>query len=466
MGNSKLRSRDFKSIGYLDNHIKSLAVEILSKHFKHNTRDEKLAILQEVMNAPEAYAKDPVWFSLAKKILPPPVTVYSEIELLDIAREYKVYGKKYIDPNAVQQMEAALHLPVAVRGALMPDAHQGYGLPIGGVFATSNAVIPYAVGMDIGCRMSLSVFDANASFLKQYQHQIKVAMKQHTHFGIEGALEVKQDHEVMDREEFSMLPLLKQLQGKAWRQLGSSGSGNHFVEFGFLELGEENPFTLKPGSYLSLLTHSGSRGLGAAIAQHYTQVAMQKCKLPKHLKSMAWMDLSTQEGQEYWMAMNLAGDYAKACHERIHANLAKELGLNLIGRVENHHNFAWKETINGEELIVHRKGATPAAKGQLGIIPGSMASPGYLVSGNGVEASLNSASHGAGRQLSRSRAKESGTMHQLKKQIESQGIVLMGGSVEEAPHAYKDITEVIAAQKELVEIKGVFHPKIVRMNKE
>jgi tRNA-splicing ligase RtcB len=165
--------------------------------------------------------------------------------------------------------------------------------------------------------------------------------------------------------------------------------------------------------------------------------------------------------------MNLAGDYAKACHDRIHANLLKALGLEALAVVENHHNFAWKERLtDGREVVVHRKGATPAHAGELGIIPGSMTTPAYLVEGKGGDRTLHSASHGAGRAMSRKRAKESMTVSGLRKMLSDAGVTLIGGSVEENPLAYKDIERVMDAQDELVTVWGRFLPKIVRMNKE
>ena len=165
--------------------------------------------------------------------------------------------------------------------------------------------------------------------------------------------------------------------------------------------------------------------------------------------------------------MTLAGDYAKACHERIHANLLKALGLKALHVVENHHNFAWKDKLaDGKEVIVHGKGATPAHVGELGIIPGSMTTPAYLVAGRGVEAALNSASHGAGRAMSRQKAKDSMTVSAMKKMLTNAGVTLIGGTVEENPLAYKDIEQVMAGQQALVDIQGKFFPRIVRMNKE
>ena len=284
---------------------------------------------------------------------------------------------------------------------------------------------------------------------------------------MDGGLPFAQEHEIIDREEFNLTPLLKNLRGKAIRQLGTSGGGNHFVEFGELHLQEQNILGLPEGHYVALLSHSGSRGFGASIAQYYSQIARDICKLPREAQHFAWLDLNTEEGQEYWMSMNLAGDYARACHERIHLNLAKALGLKPLANVNNHHNFAWKEEIiPGRMSIVHRKGATPAQKGQAGLIPGSMATPGYLVCGKGVEESLCSASHGAGRAMSRQKAKESFTQSALKKMLSQADVTLIGGSIEEIPLAYKDIDRVMYTQETLVEVQGRFMPRIVRMNKE
>ena len=162
--------------------------------------------------------------------------------------------------------------------------------------------------------------------------------------------------------------------------------------------------------------------------------------------------------------MNLAGDYASACHHVIHEKIAKQLGREPLKMVENHHNFAWKETWEGKEVIVHRKGATPAGKDVLGIIPGSMTAPGFIVKGKGENASVNSASHGAGRKMSRTTALNSITAKQLKEDLEKHDVKLIGGGLDEAPFAYKDINIVMNAQKHLVETLGTFTPKIVKMD--
>ena len=192
-------------------------------------------------------------------------------------------------------------------------------------------------------------------------------------------------------------------------------------------------------------------------------MAKKVCKLPQEAKNLAYFDLNSTEGQEYWLAMNLAGDYASACHEIIHQKMAKALGATILASVENHHNFAWKEHWNGEEVIVHRKGATPASKDVMGIIPGSMTAPGFLVRGKGDSDAIQSASHGAGRQLSRTQAKKQLTKSDLKTILKDHNVTLIGAGLDEAPMAYKDIHQVMEAQKDLVDVVATFTPKMVRM---
>ncbi|NCU03548.1 MAG: RtcB family protein, partial [Chitinophagaceae bacterium] len=376
-----------------------------------------------------------------------------------------VFGSEHIEQSAMHQMYTAAKLPVAVAGALMPDAHHGYGLPIGGVLATENAVIPYGVGVDIGCRMCLSIYDIDPKELVQKESFFARELGEATLFGSGAQFQRSENHEVMDNELFFQLPLLKGLHTRAWKQLGSSGSGNHFVEFGVVEVAEKDEVLgVAPGKYLGLLSHSGSRALGANIANHYTKIAISKRRLPQDAKNLAWLNLDEEEGMEYWLAMNLAGDYASACHHVIHNKIAKQLGRRPMKMVENHHNFAWKEKWEGKDVIVHRKGATPAGKDVLGIIPGSMTATGYIVKGKGESASVNSASHGAGRLMSRSRAMQSITHNALKDELKKHGVKLIGGGLDEAPFAYKDIELVMQSQQSLVDVVGKFTPKIVKMD--
>jgi tRNA-splicing ligase RtcB len=429
--------------------------------------EEILALLKKVKDYPENFLDDEVMEELATAMIEEAKAPKDNtIPLLEQSGRYSIYGAEHIEDGAKAQMAIAMKLPVTVAGALMPDAHQGYGLPIGGVLATRNAVIPYGVGVDIGCRMALSVFDITETHFAENEAKYKRELIAHTKFGAGNAFHGKDkaDHEVLDRNEFNLVPFIKHLHDKAYAQLGSSGGGNHFVEWGIIEFAErDEALNMDKGRYLALLTHSGSRGFGATIAGHYTRLAKEICKLPKEAANLAYLDLQSAAGQEYWMAMNLAGDYASACHEIIHQKLAKAIGGNVVAKIENHHNFAWKETWNGEEVIVHRKGATPAGKGVMGIIPGSMTAPGFLVRGKGEALSINSASHGAGRQMSRTKAIENISAQAMKAILKEHQVTLIGGGRDEAPMAYKDIHMVMAGQKELVDIVATFSPRMVRM---
>jgi tRNA-splicing ligase RtcB len=393
-----------------------------------------------------------------------------------------------LDPKSLEQMHNACSLPVSVAAALMPDAHVGYGVPIGGVLATRGAVIPYAVGVDIACRMKLSVFDLPAAALdkKHERERLIDAIESQTRFGVGAEFRGRErrEHAVLEADWDAHF-LTRDLRDKAWAQLGTSGSGNHFVEFGLLTVTEDAPrhvdqhsvggsharWDLAPGVYLALLSHSGSRGTGAAICNHFSKLARNlHPDLPKEQSHLAWLDMASQAGQEYWAAMNLMGEYAAANHACIHKTIAQHLGAQVIADVENHHNFAWKEThvINGhpEEVYVHRKGATPAGQGVMGVIPGTMASPGYVVIGKGSPASLNSSSHGAGRALSRTKAREKFRFGSVRGALRELGITLLSAGADEAPGAYKDIHQVMAAQQDLVSVVARFDPKLVKMAPE
>jgi tRNA-splicing ligase RtcB len=465
MAKLKLRGKDIRALGYPEGPVISIAMNIMEKEYKFEKEEVVMNLLKAILAAPVEYANDAVLGLIAQQLLPKQSPEGTEVSLNQTGITFSVFGGHNIEPTAMNQMYQAAKLPVAVAGALMPDAHAGYGLPIGGVLATENAVIPYGVGVDIGCRMCLSVFDINPKELVQKEQYFTRELQEATLFGGGRQFERTTPHEVLDRPEFAEIEVLKALQGRAARQLGSSGSGNHFVEWGVVEIDKADPVLgLAPGNYLGLLSHSGSRALGANIANHYTRVAKQKRRLPGEANNLAWLGLDEQEGIEYWLAMNLAGDYASACHHVIHAKLATQLGRKPIGRVENHHNFAWKEIVDGRECIVHRKGATPAGKDVLGIIPGSMTAPGYIVKGLGETASLASAAHGAGRKMSRTAAMKSISHELLKETLTKHGVKLLGGGLDEAPQAYKDIGEVMQSQQQLVDIVGRFTPKIVRMD--
>ena len=464
MAKLKIRGKDLRKMGYPQGPAIGKAINAIHQHFKREKKEKVLSILQEVLDNQENFAGHEIFGKVVEALQPKTKDKPAKIPLNDEALTYKAYGLEGIESGAVFQMDIASRLPIAKKAALMPDAHHGYGLPIGGVLATEKAVIPYGVGMDIGCRMCLSFYDIAPEYLEKNRSKLADILVDNTAFGI-GEQQKKADDPILERDEFKEIKVIKDLKGKAWKQLGSSGSGNHFVEFGIVTIEEGVSDFGVAGQYLAVLSHSGSRGLGANIARHYTKLAMEKCPLPKDAKHLAWLDLDSEEGQEYWLAMNLAGDYASACHHNIHERISKALGENPITTVENHHNFAWKETLeDGTEVIVHRKGATPAGKGVLGVIPGSMIHPGFIVKGKGSVTAINSASHGAGRLMSRKRAKNSITRYELNKILKSHQVDLIGGGLDEAPIAYKNINEVMAFQKDLVEVLGTFLPKIVRMD--
>jgi tRNA-splicing ligase RtcB (3'-phosphate/5'-hydroxy nucleic acid ligase) len=456
-----LTGNDLKKIGFAEGKALGLALEIFEQQYSDLDSDGKLSLLKRVLEYPSDYLKDPKLSTIAKELLKP---VDDTIQLNIEGKPYQIYGAEAIEQGALSQMEIAMKLPVTIAGALMPDAHQGYGLPIGGVLATQNAVIPYGVGVDIGCRMCMTLYDLPITALDDRKEDFKKMLVNNTKFG-QATFKKPKDHEIFERKEFSELSIVRELKDRAWQQIGSSGGGNHFVEFGIVEiLNPINEFNIVPGKYIAVLSHSGSRGLGANIARHYTKIAMDTCKLPQPAKHLAWLDLSSEAGQEYWLAMNLAGDYASACHHQIHERMAIGLRETPLAMIENHHNFAWKEKdAFGNEIIVHRKGATPAGTGVLGIIPGSMATPGFIVRGKGHAVSINSASHGAGRTMSRTKAKQTILQGHVNKFLKQAGVELIGSGLDEAPMAYKDIHQVMNYQKDLVEILGSFMPKIVRM---
>jgi tRNA-splicing ligase RtcB len=454
-----VNGRDVTALGYREGPIVGLALRVAKRAIKRMPRNEVDDALRGILANPEHYASDPLWGELAAAIIEERDRPYW------VEREhpapYRVWGEG-LEQGALDQMNAAARLPVAVQGALMPDAHQGYGLPIGGVLATENAVIPYAVGVDIACRMKLSVFDVPASDMKRLNDKLINALRRETLFGAGAGFKRQLHHNVLD-EDWNITPITKRVFDKARYQLGTSGSGNHFVEFGTVTIAKPD-LGLEPGEYLALLSHSGSRGAGAQVADHYSRLARDlHPELPPELKYLAWLDMDSEPGQEYFAAMNLMGNYAAANHAMIHQKIAKNLGAKVVAGVENHHNFAWRERHGGRDVIVHRKGATPAAPGVMGVIPGSMASPGFVVRGRGVAESLESASHGAGRRMSRKAATQQYRWNQVKPLLEPAGVQLLSAGIDENPYAYKDINEVMAQQRDLVDVVARFDPKIVRM---
>lgn len=469
----KISGRDLMAEGWQPGPAMGAALEIAQILLADNLeRSEVLTRLRRIRQVPADYEQNPLYGPLARQLLQLESEAASRPVIRAAPIPYHVWGDDF-EPETLRQLTNAAHLPIAQAAALMPDGHPGYGLPIGGIVGAENSVIPYGVGVDIACRMRLTIFNESPDILRATGDRLRKALLFNTRFGIgdrdgEWAPRERRDHPLLDDPRWAELPLLRHLHDKAVRQMGTSGTSNHFAEWAALTALEDIPrLGLSAGdARLCFVTHSGSRGMGATIAQEYTRIAKAAHpELPKQYQELAWLDLETEAGQEYWLAMNLAGDFASACHQTIHQTVAAAAGLEAAGFVENHHNFAWEEEHQGRKLIVHRKGATPAGKDVLGIVPGTMADPGYLVIGLGNEAALNSSSHGAGRPRSRSASKQLITRHQRDAYLKERGVELLNpeAGVDEAPQAYKNPAEVMAQQVDLVRPIATFMPRMVMM---
>lgn len=387
-------------------------------------------------------------------------------------KKVSIYGEigRDIDPEAYSQLEKACELPVAISGSLLPDAHVGYALPVGGVAALDNAVSPAFVGFDIACRMKMSILDIEPEPFEEARDSMADILDGVTSFGL-GAdfADGKRDHAVMEDPRWDDVDKAKELKDKAAKQLGSSGSGNHFADLMTGEILKEKEWLPlgKGDRFVALITHSGSRGTGFQIASHFKDIAEKETqKNHKGIsKNYAWLSLDHDTGRKYWTAMQLMGDYASAHHELIHKHFAKEAGLRIVDGYENHHNFAWeKKGEDGRRMIIHRKGATPAEKGVAGIIPGSMGTPSYLVEGLGNRESLWSSSHGAGRVSSRTQAKKNHDEGAYRQFLRENDIKTIGVARDETYQCYKDIGRVMNLQEgELVESVAVMNPRVVVM---
>ncbi len=472
-----MNRRELRKLGVPDEGIPSAMRLCASLASQGHRRAEIRRVITRILHEPDAFIDDSDAGEFASQLAAAPGD-------RDARTPLHVWGRvgEDFESESLEQMRRACALPISVAAAMMPDAHVGYGLPIGGVLGTRGCIIPYAVGVDIACRMRLSVFDLPADTLDDEtgRDRLRDALERQTRFGIGAAFGSPREHEVLD-DDWTVSPVTKRFFDKARSQLGTSGSGNHFVEFGILTIDDEHvqvrlclapdALPLEPGTYLALMSHSGSRGVGARVCQHYSRLAMERHpELRGPLRHLAWLDLHSHEGQEYWQAMQLMGRYASANHAVIHESIARHLGVQPIATVENHHNFAWIEThdIGGEphKLIVHRKGATPAARGIPGVIPGSMASPAFVVVGLGNTASLASAAHGAGRIMSRSQARRSFRIADIRRRLARCGVEVLSAGSDEVPQVYKDIHKVMERQRDLVASIARFDPRIVKMAPE
>jgi tRNA-splicing ligase RtcB len=441
----------------------SSAVSCIRSAAADKSLEKPKTLIPKLVAVPEMYLSDPHYGLLAKSVIE-----FQRIDNPQTPIQYRQWGED-IDAASRQQIENACRLPISRAAALMPDAHSGYGLPIGGVLGCEEAVIPYGVGVDIACRMKMTVTDLPVDVIAENDpakcRNFDAALRKGTLFGTGVSWKRPYSHAVLD-EDWKVTAITREVRDRAVGQLGTSGSGNHFVEWGIITFPDAS-MGLAPGKYVALLSHSGSRGAGARVCQRYTEIAARmaspRIRQDSQLRHLAWLTMDRQEGQEYWAAMNLMGRYASANHEIIHRNVLRLAGGQTILAVENHHNFAWLEVHGGRELYVHRKGATPASAGELGVIPGNMADSAFLVRGRGKPESLNSAAHGAGRCMSRTAAKKAFNWRHWHEHLRSKNVRLLSGGLDEVPGAYKNIHDVMAAQRDLVEVVGEFIPRIVMM---
>jgi RNA-splicing ligase RtcB len=363
-----------------------------------------------------------------------------------------------IDPGAILQAEKTARLPI-VEGhvALMPDAHVGIGATVGSVIPTRDAVIPSAVGVDIGCGMVAAELDVTAArlpdSLSPFLHRIEAAIPAGVGRGHDGT---SRPAERWLRAHPPASDLTHQQSGKVLKQFGSLGAGNHFFEL-----------CLDERDRVWVVLHSGSRGIGNQLAQMHIGRARRLAKaLELRLEDpdLAYFTERTPEFEAYIADMLWAQDYARANRDEMMDNamraLFKWLGFGReTRRVNCHHNFTQQEVHGGVPLWITRKGAIKADHGDLGVIPGSMGTHSYIVSGLGNAASWTSCSHGAGRRHSRSKAKKLFSAEDLADQMK--GKVWLsdraGALVDEIPSAYKDIDQVMADQADLVEVLHTLH---------
>jgi tRNA-splicing ligase RtcB len=353
-----------------------------------------------------------------------------------------------LESNTLQQALNLTKLPFTYRHiAVMPDAHMGYGMPIGGVMAAEETIIPYAVGMDIGCGMHAALTpypaaDYPPARLKNVLGQIRAAVPQ----GFDWHKQA-QKGEVLDKMPLH-LPLYQQEERRVRRQLGTLGGGNHFIE---LQKDEQDR--------LWVMIHSGSRNIGKQTAEHFHKKAKEvsrKKKVTLPTGELSFLPLETQEGQDYLEGMNWCLDFAYANRCRMMDIILDILQTSPLEELDIHHNYAAREEHFHKQVWVHRKGATRAGKDERGIIPGSMGSPSYIVRGLGNPESFLSSSHGAGRRMGRREARRNIPVHQVLEDLKRIGVEISTRNLkelaEEAQQAYKDIDRVMEQQTDLVDI--------------
>jgi tRNA-splicing ligase RtcB len=366
--------------------------------------------------------------------------------------------KEQMDEGALQQARNLANLPFAFKHiAIMPDTHQGYGMPIGAILATKGVIIPNAVGVDIGCGMCslrTTLTDIDTSDLKDIikiiRETIPVGFNSH---------KTRQDETWMP-ERKGHLPIVNQEYDNALYQVGTLGSGNHFIE---IQKGSDG--------YIWIMIHSGSRNLGFTVANHYNDIAKELNKAANEDTSndLAYLPESSEYFDLYKSEMNYCLEFALA-NRTLMMERVKAAFRTIVSEVEfadfinTPHNFAAEEDHFGETVIVHRKGATRARKGEWGMIPGSQGTRSFLVKGKGEAQSFQSCAHGAGRIMSRAQARKKLNVKDEVKALKDRGILhaIRGRKdLDEAPGSYKDIDEVMNLQKDLVEVQIELQPLAV-----
>lgn len=363
-----------------------------------------------------------------------------------------------LEEGALQQAKDLANLPIAFRHiAIMPDSHQGYGMPIGGILTTKDAIIPNAVGVDIGCgmcslRTDLKEIDKDdlKEILGKIRKTIPVGFKHH---------DKKQDDSRMPDLDKD-LPVVSQEYERGRYQVGTLGGGNHFVE---IQRGSDG--------YIWIMVHSGSRNIGYTVANHYHKLAVEETKnrgdtIPEDL---SYFIKGTENYENYFNEMNYCIEFAlqnrKLMMERVKdAILDVFPEVNFSHFINKPHNFAAWETHFGEKVMVHRKGATRAKKGEWGMIPGSQGTHSYLVMGKGNPKSFNSCSHGAGRVMSRAKARKTLDLNAEVAALKEKGVlhaIRHKKDLDEAPSSYKDIQEVMKLQEDLIDIQIELTPLAV-----
>lgn len=358
-----------------------------------------------------------------------------------------------VENGAMKQIKNIANFPFAFHHiAIMPDAHEGYGMPIGGVMVTKNVVVPNAVGVDIGCgvcaqKTSLENIDIKTikDIMSDIRKQIPLGFKKH---------EQKQDENLMPEIKDVNNSCIKKEWDNAQKSLGTLGGGNHFIE---IQKGSDGR--------IWIMLHSGSRNLGKKVATYYNKVAINSNRKKGYAElikqELAFLETESKEGKRYLGEMRFCVDYAlanrKLMMERIKGVFEKNIGekIKWDDFINIAHNYASFERHFEEEVIVHRKGATQAKLGQRGIIPGSQGTKSYIVRGLGNPESFESCSHGAGRKMGRNQAIRELILKEEIEKLDKKGIVhaiRTKKDLDEASGAYKDISEVIKNQDDLVEI--------------